>query len=135
MRSLLLIGSLATLAACSTPQPQPRSAKAEEHLQKMLAGKSAGEPVTCLRSSDARDMVIIDDHTILFREGRRRVWRNDVAGRCSGLGSGSYALVTRQFGGMGLCRGDIAHVMDTSSGMFVGSCSLGDFVPYTTASR
>jgi hypothetical protein len=47
------------------------------------------------------------------------------------LGAGHYALVTRQFSGS-LCRGDIATVADLSSGMTVGSCVMGDFVPYTS---
>jgi hypothetical protein len=51
-------------------------------------------------------------------------------GSCSGLGSGHYALVTKQYGQ--LCRGDIGQVMDLSTGMHVGSCVMGDFVPYVS---
>jgi hypothetical protein len=40
--------------------------------------------------------------------------------------------VTRS-SGSGLCRGDIARVADVSTGMIVGSCAVGDFIPYTTA--
>ena len=38
-------------------------------------------------------------------------------------------------GGTGLCRGEIAQVIDTSQGFTVGSCSIGDFVPYTGRGR
>jgi hypothetical protein len=77
-------------------------------------------------------MIHVDDDTILFRSGSRRVYRNDLVGSCNGLGRGGYALVTRSFGGSGqLCRGDIAHTVDTASGMFGGSCVIGEFVPYT----
>jgi len=38
-------------------------------------------------------------------------------------------LVTKNFGPQ-LCRGDLATVVDNSSGMSVGACSLGDFIPY-----
>ena len=30
-----------------------------------------------------------------------------------------------------MCSGDIATVADLRTGMTVGSCTLGDFVPYT----
>jgi hypothetical protein len=76
-------------------------------------------------------MVVIDDNTVLFRNGRT-VYRNDFqGGSCSRLGSGNYALLTRRTGGIGLCRGDIAEVKDLTVGITVGSCVMGDFVPYT----
>jgi hypothetical protein len=76
-------------------------------------------------------MVVVDERTILYRDGSNRVWRNDMNGPCSGLGRPGTAIVTRQFGGSGLCRGEIAQVVDTVGGFTVGSCSFGDFVPYT----
>ena len=129
--SLVLIG--AAVASCSTA-PESRSLSAEDHLQKVLAGKVALAPVDCLRSYSSNDMIVIDDGTILFREGGR-IYRNDLeGGRCSGLAMGN-TLVTRQFGGQGLCRGDVAQVMHLSSGMTMGSCVLGDFVPYASPGR
>ena len=129
MRCLSLLLLTAALGACSTVPPEGRSARAEAHLQELLAGKSPGRSVTCLPHYRAANMVIIDDGTILFRDGRT-VYRNDFrGGRCSNLGNGFYALLTRT-SGSGLCSGDIAQVFDTSSGMTVGSCVFGDFVPY-----
>ncbi len=129
--SLLLIGSAA--ASCAVA-PQPgRSAKAETHFQKLIAGKVAGQPLSCLPSYRSNDMVVIDDQTVAFREGSRRVWVSTLRSGCSNLGSGHYALVTRQGGGSGLCRGDIAQVADLTNGITVGSCVFGDLVPYTRA--
>jgi len=130
MRCVSFLLLTAALSACASA-PQPRSARAEEHLQSLLAGKTPGKPVDCLPTYRSGDMVVIDDNTIVFRDGRR-VWRNDLnGGTCNSLGSGHYALVTHTFGGTGLCRGDIATVADLQSGMTVGSCVIGDFVPYT----
>ena len=131
MRCLPLILVAAALAACSTgPQPG-RTAEAEAHLNKLLAGKAPGKPISCLSHYRSNDMVVIDDSTVVFKNGRT-VYRNDFqGGACSNLGRGSYAMLTRTSGGLGLCRGDIAEILDTSSGMTVGSCVLGDFVPYT----
>jgi hypothetical protein len=131
MRGMSLLLAAATLAGCSTAPPVQRTAQAEDDLTRALVGKVAQPAVSCLRSFRSGNMTVIDDGTILFREGRT-VYRNDLnGGTCSGLGSGYYALVTKQFGS-GLCRGDIAQVMDVSNGITVGSCIIGDFVPYTT---
>jgi hypothetical protein len=129
MRSVPLLIAVAALGACSTgPQPV-RSAQAEGHLQKLLAGRVAGAPVTCLPDYQAKDMVVIDDGTILFRDGST-YYRNDFnGGTCASLGRGN-SLVTKRFGGAGLCRGDPADVVDLSSGFTVGSCTIGNFIPY-----
>ena len=133
--SLLLLAATA-LGACSTsPQPTVRSAKAEAQLQKLLAGKVPGKPLSCLPQYRAEDMVVIDDNTILFRHGSRTVYRADLQGTCSQLGSGHYALLTRNFGGGTLCHGEIANVVDVQNGITVGSCVFGDFVPYYSAAR
>ena len=131
MRGMSLLFVATALAGCSTAiEPQQRSVQAEYELGRALHGKVAQKPVSCLSNFRSGDMTTIDDGTILFRQGRT-VYRNDLnGGSCNGLGSGHYALVTKSFGG-GLCRGDIAEVRDVSGGFAVGSCVMGDFVPYT----
>ena len=130
MRILLLVAAATSLVACETTDSQPdqRSAKAQATYDKMLAGKSAGRAEKCLPLQRSNDMVVIDDDTILYRDGRT-TYVNQPLGSCNLLGRGSYALVTRSTGSQ-LCRGDIANVVDASTGMTVGSCALGDFVPY-----
>jgi hypothetical protein len=96
----------------------------------LLAGKVAGPPQNCLSSYHQDDMVVIDENTIAFRQGSRRVYINHMQGGCSNLG-GSYALVTKQFGSSELCRGDIGQVVDLTNHLTVGSCVFGDFIPYT----
>jgi hypothetical protein len=74
-------------------------------------------------------MVVIDENTIAFRSGGR-IYVAHMQGPCSGLGGSGRALVTRNTGGLGLCSGDIAQVVDTSARITVGSCAFGEFVPY-----
>lgn len=133
MRGAIFALLASALAACTTaPQMNAtRSAQAEAQLQRMLAGKTAGQPMNCLSSHRSGNMVIVDDNTVLFRASPNRVYRNDLGPGCSRLGSGYYSLMTRGSGGTGLCRGDIAQVVDLTSGITVGSCVVGDFVPYT----
>jgi hypothetical protein len=139
MRSVLpLIVMAAAVASCSAPSPQATAmanAKAQAKLNSLLAGKVAGHPQSCLASYRANDMIVVDDYTIAFRDGTNRVWINKPAGGCNLLSAGPYALVTRNVGGMGLCRGDIGTVVDTMSRAQVGSCVFSDFVPYMTPRR
>ena len=139
MRSVLpLIVMAAAVASCSAPSPQATAmanAKAQEKLNSLLAGKVPGHPQSCLASYRANDMIVVDDYTIAFRDGTNRVWINKPAGGCNLLSAGPYALVTRNVGGMGLCRGDIGTVVDTMSHAQVGSCVFSDFVPYMTPRR
>ena len=134
MRLLIFATAAIGLAACATAmsQPEQRSAKAQATYDKVLAGKTAGRPEKCLPLRSSNDMVVLDDDTMLYRNGRT-TYVNKPLGSCSLLGRGSYALVTRSIGSQ-LCRGDIGTVTDMTSGMTVGSCAMGDFVPYRPAS-
>ena len=130
--SLMLIAT--AMASCTTAPPQPtRTAAKQQEFQKLLEGKVAQRPISCLPHYRSNDMRVIDDDTIAFRDGSRRVYVAHMNGGCSNLASGSYALVTRVAGSPDLCRGDIARVVDTLNGVTVGSCSFGDFVPYQKA--
>ena len=133
MRLLILATAAIGLAACATAmdQPEQRSAKAQATYDRMLAGKTPGRAEKCLPLQRSNDMVVIDDDTILYRDGRT-TYVNQPLGSCNLLGRGSYALVTRSSGSQ-LCRGDIANVVDATTGVTVGSCALGDFVPYKPA--
>jgi hypothetical protein len=110
-------------AMAPTPQQQAKFAS-------LTAGKVAGAPMSCLSSHRSADMIVIDDSTIAFRDGSKRVYVNHMQGECANLGRGGQALVTQNPTGQ-LCRGDIAQVLDVTSRIPMGSCVFGDFVPYT----
>ena len=124
------------LGACAyNDAPEPRSPRALQQLDQYLAGKVAGQPQSCLPRYRTNDMVVIDERTVLFRDGGNRVWRTDIPGGCSNLGRPGYAMVTQQFGGSGLCQGEIVRVVDTQTGILAGSCTFGPFVPFTAPGR
>ena len=132
MRSVAMLLAASALASCSTPmQTAQRSARGEAQLAELIAGKTPGQPISCLPGSRSSGMVVIDDDTIAFRDGSKRVYVNHLRGGCNNLDRGWYALVTRTSGSSGMCRGDIAEVRDVAHGFTVGSCVIGDFVPYT----
>jgi len=132
MRVISVLIAGAVLASCTTGPPAPtyRSADKQRELQMLLAGKAPQAPISCLPHFRSGDMRVIDDETIAFRDGSKRTYVAHMPGGCSNLGTGHYALVTRQVGSADLCRGDIAQVVDTLNGMLVGSCAFGDFTPY-----
>ena len=76
-------------------------------------------------------MSVIDGQTIAFRVGTGTTYLVHLSDGCGLLGSGNYALLSRQVGGLGLCRGDIQQVVDTMNHITVGSCTIGQIVPYT----
>ncbi|MCL6698961.1 hypothetical protein LZ496_09225 [Sphingomonas sp. NSE70-1] len=122
------------LAACSTTAPQPeRSAEAEAQLTKALAGRVAGAPIKCIPTYRADDMDIIDDWTILFKDGGT-VYVQNPRGGCPGIANHRNVLVSRPMPSNQLCSGDIQHLFDPVSKIGGGACVFSDFVPYTKAS-
>src|SRR5262245_28764743 len=105
------------------------SARAAEKLSKALAGRTAGPPVGCISNMRGSDMTVIDDYTILFKEGGT-IYVQKPHGGCYGLGNGSYSLVTRIAGSNRLCSGQIGDLVDRVSHYTYGSCVFDEFVPY-----
>ena len=60
---------------CTTaPPPADADRPRPEQYEKLLAGKVAGKPISCLPTYRANDMVMIDEQTIAFRDGSSRVY-------------------------------------------------------------
>ena len=67
---LVAVSGAALLGSCaSTSGQETRSPKAQKELDEALAGRTAGAPVSCLPNWRSNDMQILDDNTILFRDG------------------------------------------------------------------
>jgi hypothetical protein len=131
LRLLAAVPVVAMIAGCAAqPMGPDREARSQVRLAQALAGKVAGRPVSCLPHYRNNDMEVIDSDTILFRDGRTTYVQN-TRGGCYPHGTNvGYTLVTRTIGSGGLCRGDIATVIDNGSRFFAGSCSFNDFIPY-----
>jgi hypothetical protein len=136
MNKALVVFPVAAVLLCGTVSASSasrdaRHAKEEARLDKALAGKVAGKPVSCIRLRDAQGTESFDNEkgTILFRVSRKLVYRTDTNGGCRDIGR-TNALITRSFNGSQLCRGDIATSADLTAGFSSGSCSMNDFVPY-----
>lgn len=129
--SFILLAGGALVASCSTATMRESSSPAaRQELASALAGRTPGQPVNCLPNYRADQMQIIDDQTLLFRDGRT-IYLQRTNGSCDGIGMGGNTLVTRIHGTNQLCNGDIQQVVNLSTGMNAGSCVFGPFVPYT----
>lgn len=128
--SLLLIG--ASLASCSMAPPPPlRTADGQRSYDRLLAGKVAGAPVTCVPNYRTNDMTTVDGQTLIFRAGASTAYLVKLSPGCEQVGRGNYALLTRQQGGLGLCRGEIAEAYDVMNRATMGSCVVEEITPFT----
>ena len=129
-RNCIALCGVLALGSCAGTTEYSRSAEAQQDLDKALAGRVAGKPLNCIPNYRATDMQIIDDYTLVFKDGRT-VYLQTPRGGCPGINNHSNILVNRPMGTTQLCSGDINHLIDPSTGMAGGSCVFSDFIPYT----
>ena len=128
---LIAVGTAVLLASCSTaPVQETRSPKVARELASALVGRTAGPPVRCLPSFRTSQMQVVDDWTILYRDGRTTYVQNPRGG-CRGIANGAYTMVIRHYGTSQQCDGDIVQLVDLRNNFNGGSCVFGPFTPYT----
>ncbi|WP_164115251.1 hypothetical protein [Sphingorhabdus sp. Alg239-R122] len=129
---LSLMASAMALTGCAQAdyaagEKEPQlTEKQQVKLDKKLAGRVAGEPVSCIQRSRVRNFTAISDDVLLYEVGDT-VYVNQPYGGCPGVTRDT--LVTRATTNR-LCSGDIARVTDLQIGIDVGSCAFSEFVPY-----
>ena len=131
MRKLipLLIGA-AFLSAAPAQAARPTP---EERLAKLLEGRVAGEPVSCIDLHRVRSSRIIDGTAIVYEAAGGKLYVNRPASGARSLDRFD-VLVTRNTMSR-LCNVDVVELYDSSINMPTGLVFLGDFVPYTRAPR
>lgn len=128
----ILIPAAALTAACSTYAAAPPQDAAGSELAAELSGRAAEETRSCVSQRDLQGNRTVDDGAaIIFSGPGDRIYVNRPPAGCPSLGSGRSLVIKSTMDR--LCRGDIVDVVDLSSRIHYGSCSLGDFVPYRKA--
>lgn len=129
MKTLAFAAALALVGA-APPQQVERTPEMQAKLDKLLTGRVAGESQRCLKGYVTNNPIGIDDQTMLFRDGPR-LWRTELQSgyRCSELGLNRMLVTVNK--NIRLCRGDTTYIVDSKDGSPVGTCVVGDFVPYT----
>ena len=124
MRKLLPpIAASMLLGAAAQAAPVDREAQ----LERALAGRVAGAPVSCIDLHRVQSSQIIDDTAILYRAGST-IYVNRPDNGADSL-SRNDTMVTR-LPTTRLCSVDTVTMVDPVSGTFMGVVFLGDFVPY-----
>ena len=126
MRKIALI--LAAAAALATgPALQARERLTpEQRLDKLLAGRVAGKPTSCISSYDQRDMTVLNKTALVFGSGTT-IYVNRPR-NAQDLDDDDI-LVTRSYTSQ-LCRLDIVRTVERTGGFQTGFIALEDFVPY-----
>jgi hypothetical protein len=115
------------------PEPVQPAASART-VAWLLNGKVPQSPQNCVSNYNANDMTVIDSQTIAFRESGYRTSLVHLSQGCGALATGGI-LVTKSSIGGSLCSGDIAQVLENGARMIIGSCTIGQIVPYVTPRR
>ena len=116
-----------------TTEESAEPTKGEKRLARMLEGRVAGEPTSCIRNMPTDRMRTIDKTAYVFGRGntiyvQRTTRPENIDDRDT--------LVTRRFGGGSqLCRQDLATTIDPVTRIFSGAVLFEDFVPYTRVEK
>jgi hypothetical protein len=104
--------------------------KGEARLARMLEGRTAGQPVSCITTMDPGKMQVIDGVAVVYDAGKTiyvaRPTDPHMLRRTD-------ALVIDRFSGSRLCVQEAMRTIDRYDGHITGVVFLKDFVPYTKA--
>ena len=130
MKTLALVLAGAALALAASAATASRTSEAgEARLARMLEGRTAGKPVSCIDTlGSSTKMHVIDEVALVYDAGKtiyvarpadpQMLRRND-------------AVVMDRFSPSRLCVQDVMRTIDRYDGFTTGALFLQDFVPYT----
>ncbi len=128
MSKFILFMAVAALAAGSAAgaATDTATAKGEAKLAKLLDGRVAGAPVSCISATIGDHLQVIDQTAVVY-DGGSTVYVARPADPKS-LDADDVLIIDR-FGSQ-LCKQDVIRTVDRNSGFMTGVVFLGDFVPY-----
>ncbi|MXP44231.1 hypothetical protein [Allopontixanthobacter sediminis] len=136
MKPINQFAALAALTMLAAPAAAQEDAgtltKGEVELAKLLEGRVAGEPQSCVRSLPSENINVIDGTALVV--GRGKTIYVNVPQYPSSLDDDDVLLV-RRFSGSQLCRLDQIETRDRFGGFYSGNVMLNDFVPYTRVEK
>ncbi|WP_427964291.1 hypothetical protein [Altererythrobacter sp.] len=112
----------------SSSEQSAELTKGEKELAKLLEGRVAGKPTTCIFTAPNENMRVINDTALVYGRGNT-IYVNRTR-RPQDIDNDD-VLVIKRFSGSQLCKLDSVTTLDRSSHMFNGVIFLDDFIPYT----
>lgn len=125
---LLIAGALMLSAGAAQAKTSP-----EAQLAKIIEGRTAAAPVSCIYQNQIRSSQIISRTAIVYTLNNGTIYVNRPASGANFLSTGD-VLVTDTHSQQ-LCDIDIVRLVDSSAHMPAGSVGLGKFIPYPRPSR
>ncbi|MFV0644823.1 MAG: hypothetical protein ACK5NN_10050 [Sphingomonadaceae bacterium] len=121
------VAGMASVSATAL-EAKPRMT-GEEKLAKMLDGREAGEPQSCIFTPGNNSMQVIDKTALVYKSGGT-IWVSRPTDPRS-LDDDDILVIRRT--GSQLCKLDMITTMDRTGGFYTGNVMLNDFVPYRKA--
>ena len=127
-----IAAATAALALLASPaaHARDRASEGQAELAKLIEGRVAGEPQSCISTFGNRNFNVIDETALVFESGGT-VWVNTTS--MPEAIDDDDILVIDRFSASRLCRTDRIELRSRGSGFFSGILILGDFVPYRKA--
>jgi hypothetical protein len=124
----LAAASMLAAPAAANEDAAAAPTKGEVKLAKLLEGRVAGEPRSCVSSLPSERIEVIDGTALVV--GRGNTIYVNIPHDPQSLDD-SDVLVIRRTNGTSLCRLDWIETHDRFVGFYTGNVMLSDFVPYT----
>ena len=127
MKRIFLSAALAAgvMAALPVGASEARD-EGQAELARLLDGRVAGEPQSCVRTMPSTQLRIIEGTAIVV--GRGNTIYVNVPRHPDSLDEDDAMKIRRT--SSQLCRTDIVTTFDRTGGIYTGNIFLGDFVPY-----
>jgi len=127
-RTLTTALAVAAVAFAGVPALAETAAeRGEAKFAELTEGRIAGEPQSCITATRSRDIDVIENVGLTYRDGDT-LWIAR-ANNPNALRRSDVPIIDR-FGSQ-LCRQDVIRTIDRYSQFTTGSVFLDDFVPYT----
>lgn len=131
-RRLMMIAVAMSIAACAAAATRHATTD-DEALAEATGNRVPGKAEICIDQTRVSGPEPIGDHTVIYREGGRRLWVSNLRAACPAL-RGDNILVVEVHGNQ-ICRNDRFEVVARGSSIPSGFCFFGDFTPYERAAE
>jgi len=129
LSKLIPVALAAAALGATLPAAAAADEKGEAKLAKLLDGRVPGEPVRCLDRTRRDNLEVIDRTAMVFKDGDTY-----YVNRPSGVNFLSWSdIPVFKIWGNELCKMDIVHLRDRSTGMGGASMTMNEFIPYRHA--
>ena len=126
----VLAGAALLLSGATAASAETVAEKGEAELARLLDGRTAGEPVSCITAHNSNRLRVIEHVGVVYDAGKTIYVARPTDPHMLGRND---ALVLSRFSPSRLCVQESMRTVDRYDGFGTGVVFLEDFVPYTKA--